>query len=380
MIGEGIWLLGQVGFLVTIGIHVLLMLLRFARVKTQVYRAHDDQTVVDSVMDKIKEKTFASSTQFFKSREGPLPTGLVIGKWFFAYIETIRIGDWRGAESSFNIKLLGLTVFEPEVEEKKKKNKKQPSVDIIVKSGAHLNAHMIKDKMDCYHKPLVEQSRIASEFIAMAKRSRDNGFPFNFIGLVSGPAGTGKTLLGEIIALKLKGILCFKYDPTQYGNSISTILKVSKPTAKRPLVLVLNEVDQWFTYPKETAAAKPSDWLTRDIDPTNPKTSSNSFLDELAWIDNVIVVMTTNKSKEELDTIDGFGSLFRPGRVTKCFTMTEVIADQMVELRYAPSKGSSGTVEESDDDDEIEGAASGAASRGLRKRRGSVDTSDSDDE
>ena len=284
------------------------------------------------------------------SGDEPFPTGLVIGKWFIAYIETVRIGEWRGSETSFDIKIIGITIFEPESGKKKQSaSKKLPEVSTIVPSDAHLNAHMRLQKMVCYHRDLDEQMDVAKNFIKMANLSKTNGFPFNYIGLVTGPPGTGKSVLGEIIALAVKGVLCTTYNPTMYGHSINTVLKVAGPTGKRPVVLVLNEVDQWYTYPKELAAAKPSDWLTRDVDPVNPKTTSNAFFDKLAWIDNLIVVITTNKTSDELDDIDGFGSLFRPGRVSGRFEMQTVVADEMLEMRYSKSR-EGGEAEESKSD------------------------------
>ena len=56
MITQGVWLLGQVGFLVTLGIHLVLIFMKIMRIKTQVYKARDDRTVVDFVMEKIKER------------------------------------------------------------------------------------------------------------------------------------------------------------------------------------------------------------------------------------------------------------------------------------------------------------------------------------
>lgn len=366
MLTQGVWLLGQVGFMVTVAIHLVLMLMKVLRIKTQVYRARDDRAVVDAVMEKMKPMTLASSTRSIVLGDDPVPTGLVVGKWFLAFVERVRIGEFRGSEVSYDIKIVGLSVFEPDSGKKSgddddddKKGKKPVIIETIVKADAHLNAHMRKSKKTCYHQELVEQRRVASEFIGMAKRSKKNGFPFNFIGLVMGPPGTGKSVLGEIIARKTGGILCDEYNPTQYGQSVATLIKVANPTAKKPLVLVLNEIDQWYTYPKETAAAKASDWLTRDIDPTNPKASSNAFFDKLAWKDNVIVVLTTNKTKEELDEIDGFGSLFRKGRVSEYYELEHVIADEMVDLRYSHPSSASGELSdgESDDDNGDKGGA-----------------------
>ncbi len=369
MIMQGMWLLGQVGFMVTIGIHLVLILMKVMCIKTQVYKAHEDRTVVDSVMEKIKERAVVSSTKAVSSGDEPFPTGLVMGKWFIAYIETVRIGEWRGSETSYNIKIIGATVFEPECGQKKQSGKKKrPEVSVVVSSDAHLNAHMRLQKMMCYHKRLDEQMNVAQEFIKMANWSRDNGFPFNYIGLVTGPPGTGKSVLGEIIALTVKGVLCTAFNPITYGHSISTVLKVAKPTERKPVVLVLNEVDQWYTFPKELAAAKPSDWLTRDVDPVNPKTTSNAFFDKLAWIDNLIVVLTTNKTPKELDEIDGFGSLFRPGRVSGKFEMTTVVADKMLEMRYAePEKH------------EKAGAAAGS-DKGDDESKSDDESDDTDDE
>ena len=54
--------------------------------------------------------------------------------------------------------------------------------------------------------------------------------------------------------------------------------------------------------------------------PVHNKTTFNSFLDDLVFYKNIIIIMTSNLSKDTIDQIDS--SYLRMGRVNAYYNMT----------------------------------------------------------
>ncbi len=350
---EGIWLLKQAGFLVTLTFELLFLVLLLLRIKYQTYKAKTDRTMVDSVMEEIKKNYyFSSQISFLHNGTEQSPKGLVVGKWFFAFITEAELGNFRGSETSYNISIMGFTVFRPADERKEsgeegatKKKKEVPKISKVVRKGANRSPHMMKRKFECHHRVIPQQIEISSQILNCAKLSKRNGFQYGCIALVTGPPGTGKSKLGEILAHKTKGVLCEMYNPTEYGHSIDTVLDVSGRSKDSPLIVVLDEVDTWFQMPTD-GDDKASDWLTRDIDPKNMKKTFNALFDKMSEIDNLIVICTSNKTEEELMALDEHSALFRDGRVHIRLEMNIVIAGDMMAERFRARD--SGSEEDSD--------------------------------
>ena len=128
--------------------------------------------------------------------------------------------------------------------------------------------------------------------------------------LVTGRPGTGKSTIAFLLAIALNGELCKSYKPTMPGLEFSTLLSTAKQTKKKPLIVLLDEIDS--TIKRISIGIPPHDRYTIWI---YDKESFNNLLDDIQKMTYVILIMTSNKTKEEIDKSVDDDSFFRDPRV-----------------------------------------------------------------
>lgn len=136
--------------------------------------------------------------------------------------------------------------------------------------------------------------------------------------ILSGPPGCGKSTTAReaVKQLSKSGLDAFlyaDYNPTRPGSCIWRIIS-DYSTKNSPVVFVIEEFDDPLREIMK-GTIRDSDCLRRDA---ISKSSWNSMLDRFARMKHVILIMTTNKTPEELLTLcRGDTSLLRPGRVKR---------------------------------------------------------------
>jgi hypothetical protein len=128
---------------------------------------------------------------------------------------------------------------------------------------------------------------------------------------LSGTPGSGKTYFGYLMSQKLNCYLCDVYkgnEPSSNFNEIYTQIKVS---SERPLVVILDEIDILISDIHLNTRDNHKKYSKEIYD----KTSWNSFMDKLEYgmYPHVIVLMTSNKKRQEIDKYDK--SYLRNGRI-----------------------------------------------------------------
>lgn len=157
-------------------------------------------------------------------------------------------------------------------------------------------------------KPRPQQKTIVDDIVA---KFNAHGHHTSFI---YGKPGSGKTTIALLAAMATNGTFCKTFNPTDPGDTLINLYNIVEPTREKPLVLLLDEVDTMVRSIHVGVAQHPEvPIMVRD------KTTFNRFLDDLnlMW-DNVIVVMTSNVSKSDIDSMDE--SYLRYGRVDDCYT------------------------------------------------------------
>ena len=136
------------------------------------------------------------------------------------------------------------------------------------------------------------------------------------IVLLYGNAGTGKSMTAQFVCSELlktyEGVTFIDtFNPSDPGDSFSSLYNQILPTSKNPLVILFEEVDiliDAMHHGKITQCANSPIQIKN-------KSDWNSFLDKFdrELYLHVIFIMTTNKSDTFLDSLDP--SYMRKGRV-----------------------------------------------------------------
>jgi len=132
--------------------------------------------------------------------------------------------------------------------------------------------------------------------------------------------GTGKSTIGLLIAKELNGSYCHEFNPTEPGDSFTNLLRDTEQNdddLNGPLVVVMEEIDIMIKNIHESKIARHNKITTA----VHSKSTFNTFLDDMIFYKNIIIIMTSNVSKEVIDTVDP--SYIRSGRVNAYYTMSQ---------------------------------------------------------
>jgi Cdc6-like AAA superfamily ATPase len=112
---------------------------------------------------------------------------------------------------------------------------------------------------------------------------------------ISGQPGTGKSTIASLLTLKLNGLLCETFSPTRPGFTLSKLIIRAKPTREKPLVILFDEVDVMINdiHHGITPHKNIPIWVDN-------KSTFNKFLDHMRFHEHVILIMTSNLTKEQI--------------------------------------------------------------------------------
>jgi hypothetical protein len=125
-----------------------------------------------------------------------------------------------------------------------------------------------------------------------------------------GSPGGGKSTIPILLAIDIKADLCKTFNPTDPGDTLDIIYNKVMPTKTSPLIIVLEEVDILINKLVDGSikSHKSIAILMQN------KTQWNTFFDDLKMLyPNLILILTSNKSPEDIDKIDK--SYLRSGRI-----------------------------------------------------------------
>ena len=186
-------------------------------------------------------------------------------------------------------------------------------IDVYVRKGTYKNFYYNKMKLDLSHiTPLGDQQVILKDIVALyEKLGRATVF-------IEGVSNAGKSTLGFLLAKELEGAYCHTFNPTDPGDHLMT-LTMEHMFDDGPLILVIEESDEMLKKLHQgfTPQSKEIPTLVHN------KSTWSSFLDDMLFYKKVILILTSNTSKGEIDLLDV--AYLREGRVHGNFKMPSLL-------------------------------------------------------
>jgi hypothetical protein len=312
----GIGFLGQF----TIFLQIPVIILKICGYST--FRVRNDRDVMKSMLKFLDTETYSSSSIYEYGKERP--AGVFIGWNCFGYYMD---GSNREFDSSTEIVIFtSVKVFKKLIEKcttscesmvLTKDNCVFTSTTYPIKMwhrwGGYKNLYYTDFKIDVSTiSPLGEQGPIVRDIIDKYRAER------RLITFVHGVTGAGKSTLGLLIAKELGGGYCRDFKPTDPGDSFRTVLRDTRNDSMQsgPIVVVMEEFDTLIQAVHNGTVERHKEVTTQVHD----KESYNKFLDEMMIYRDILVIMTSNKKKEDIDKMDP--SYLRKGRINSYYSMT----------------------------------------------------------
>lgn len=154
--------------------------------------------------------------------------------------------------------------------------------------------------------PVLDQDMIVKDIISFYKKNHQCKV------FIEGPPCSGKSSIGYLVAKEIGGAFCNTFNPTEPGDTLSfTISRVQDwlQDDDIPLVLLIDEVDIILKKIHNNQIRLNEEMTTMISD----KPSWSKFMDNLKFSKNLILIFTSNTSKEEIDSMDK--SYIRQGRI-----------------------------------------------------------------
>ena len=274
--------------------------------KLKFYVIGEDREITTQVIKKMAPTIITPYVKRMNGRE--TPTGYFIGYKYIGYID-----------GNFDMKIYIITTpyyykeliqHNDIVEHKVKHEIKQESkIVIYIKKGSYKNVYYYCMKMDLSHiSPMGDQETILDNIVDVySKLGRASIF-------LHGITCAGKSTIGYLLAKKLNGIYCHSFNPSEPGDQLSSLI-VSIEREYEPIIIVLEEADCIIKAIHTQSILKHAEFQTSVYN----KTTWSSFLDDMVFYKNVILILTSNTSKSDIDNLDE--SYLRKGRIHASYSM-----------------------------------------------------------
>jgi len=253
--------------------------------------------------------------------DGGKGMGYSCGYWYILYLQASNNG-YLGDNSVWIIatKKSYETLIEEEASHELKEFNEvteiEDSITLLERFGRYDNLYYRKRELTFDSVPRVEQTKILTSIEDLFSMKR------YLCVLIHGEHGTGKSMCGLFLTRRLGGVYCDTMNPFGPGDTIHTIYNDTDYDKKRPLIIILDEID---TQLEKVHAGIPShksiDILAKD------KTGWNRMLDTVqkGLFKNIILILTTNKTPEYIRSIDP--SFIRAGRVDGIYELRQLAED-----------------------------------------------------
>ena len=194
-----------------------------------------------------------------------------------------------------------------EDEEGSKQAKTMKTMAVFERNGSYNNLWYRERKVGAGFEPREEQTDILTAVTDLVKE-RKRGHATVFL---HGPPGTGKSMIGVLLAEELGGVYCNTLKPWEPGDTLGSLHSQVEPSAEKPLVVCFDEFDGPLMAIHGRTIERHKNIPTAVAD----KEGWNRFLDEVSrgMYPHTILLLTSNRGPEFVRALDP--SYIREGRV-----------------------------------------------------------------
>lgn len=287
-------------------------------IRYYIVRKDDEKT--RAIAKVLQTKTINSVTLF--QHGNFYPSGYFINWSCLGYYNYMDMGDNVSSEIHiFTTTKYFQTLFETEKTSVSFTNKTitkdttiPQALTIYSRSGSYTCGYYTRLRIDlCNLEAKGKQIEITDDICDIFYKKRRGVF------FIHGISGAGKSTIGYLVANKLKGAFCHTFNPTDPGDTLSSLLRDSVPTDDTPTIILIEEANTMIHALHDGKIQKHKNVTTC----IHNKSTYNTFMDDLIFYKNVAIIMTSNESKESIDALDP--CYLRKGRVDGYYSMMEII-------------------------------------------------------
>ena len=247
-----------------------------------------------------------------------IPTGYFISWKAFGYLDNMSEYDQEN-----KIHLLTTTGFYKQIMEKNvvqintprsaddesasllplQNVREQEKIQVYIRAGTYKNFYYRSLSLDVSHiAPMGDQKEVVDSIVKLYK---EKGRAAVFI---HGVTLAGKSSVGYLVAKAIKGSFCHTFNPTEPGDQFSSMVsEITGRDEETPLVVTLEEANEMIRAVHTKKVLQVPDIPT----PVRDKGTWINMLDDLIFYTNIVLILTSNESKEAMDELD-------PAYLRKC--------------------------------------------------------------
>ena len=281
---------------------ILFFFTQFVGVRMYILSDRDECT-------RIQKRVYPYCSQF---TDGDKAGGYSFGQWYALYIhcdrsETCQVSMIATVDSYTRLTQSGHTV-------EKRVSKDPTSFTIYERLGNYNNPWFRRRNKEIQTRPTAAQHRILESIVLHYTQERKT------VVLLHGPPGTGKSMMGLLLANHFKSSFCNTLKPWQPGESYGNLYMEVEPVFRKPLVTVFDEMDTTFLSIKQ--GIKQHDSIPTSV---ANKQGWNHMIDEIqrSMYPDTILLLTSNIPPADINAIDE--SFIRNKRVDLIFELSEEV-------------------------------------------------------
>jgi hypothetical protein len=280
------------------------------------YTIRNDEDKIKKIFRFLEKNTISTRTSFQYGKV--YPSGYFLG-WGCAGYYNIADRN-EGTSSSINIFTTRpffdrLIANDEIVLDTSKKTVSSPeinnSITLYGRAGSYLSLYYTKRTLVVSDlEPIGDQKEIVSAIASIfSKKKRVTVF-------IHGICGAGKSTIGLLLAKELKASFCHTFNPTNPGDSLHNLVRETEDSEDtQPLVVVIEEVNTMIRQVHANEIALHKNVQTSVYN----KSTYNTFMDDMMLYKNVVLILTSNESVEQVNALDP--CYLRKGRVDAYYSM-----------------------------------------------------------